>query len=113
MYLANQNIGLQIVNVTDPATPFLEGEYKTESDSYGVFKKDIYVFLAANTATLIMRHNNRPQLEDVPDLTIREGEPFQLTLNTSEPDGDPIVLEAFNLPEGSSFDAQIGQFNWD
>ncbi len=104
-YLANQNIGLQIVNVTDPNAPFLEGEYETESDSYGVFKKDVYVFLAANTATLIMRHNNRPQLEDIPDLTIREGEPFQLTLNVSEPDGDPIVLEAFNLPEGSMFDA--------
>lgn len=111
-YLANQNMGLQIVNVTDPANPFLEGEYQTESACYGVFKKDIYVFLASNTATLIMRHNNNPQLADIPDLTLKEGEPFELTLNVTEPDGDPFVLEAFNIPEGSSFDAETGLFHW-
>lgn len=111
-YLANQNVGLQIVNVTNPANPFLEGEYKTKSECYSVFKKDIYVFLAANTASLILRHNNVPRLEDIPNLTLKEGQPFQLTMNASEPDGDPIVLEAFNLPEGSSFDAQSGVFSW-
>ena len=112
-YLANQNVGLQIVNVTDPTNPFLEGEYETKSECYSVFKKDIYVFLAANTATLILRHNNSPRLENIPNLTLKEGQPFQLTMNASEPDGDPVVLEAFNLPEGSSFDAQKGVFSWE
>lgn len=111
-YLANQNVGLQIVNLTDLENPFLEGQYETESESYSVFKKDIYVFLAANTTTLIMRHNNKPQLEDIPDLTLKEGEPFQLALHASEPDGDQIVLEALNLPEGSTFDAQNGVMDW-
>lgn len=111
-YLANQNVGLQIVNVTDLENPFLEGQYETENGSYNVFKKDIYVFLAANTATLIMRHNNKPQLEDIPDLTLKEGDPFRLTLNASEPDGDSVILEALNLPEGSTFDAQSGLMEW-
>ena len=113
-YLTNQNKdkGLQIVNVTDQTNPFLEGEYETGSECYSVFKKDIYVFLAANTATLILRHNNVPHLEDIPDLTLKEGEPFELTMNASEPDGDPIVLEAFNLPEGAEFDTQTGTFSW-
>jgi len=112
-YLANQNVGLQIVNVTVPSKPFLEGTYETESESYKVFKKDIYVFLAANTATLILRHNNEPVLADIPDLTLKEGEPFQLALEASEPDGDAIVVEASNLPEGSSFDAASRTFSWD
>jgi hypothetical protein len=112
VYLANQNVGLQIVNVTDPTSPFLEGTYETEGECYNVFKKDIYVFLAANTATLIMRHNNVPILTDIPDLTLKEGEPFQLTLEASEPDGDPIVVDASNIPEGSSFDDATRTFSW-
>lgn len=111
-YLANQTVGLQIINVTVPSKPFLEGTYETESECYSVFKKDIYVFLAANTATLIMRHNNEPVLADIPDLTLKEGEPFQLALEATEPDGDPIVIEASNLPEGSSFDAASRTFSW-
>lgn len=112
VYLANREVGLQIVNVTDPAKPFLESRYDTEDINYGVYKKDIYVFLAANVATLIMRHNNAPLLEDIPALKLQENTPFSLQLKAHEPDGDAIVYEIVNIPEGASFDTKTGYFSW-
>ncbi len=112
VYLANRDIGLQIVNITDPENPFLEGRYQTEDISYGVFKKDIYVFLAANTSTLIMRHNNAPVLENIDDQTLDENVPFTLQLNAAEPDGDEIKYEITNMPEGAEFAENTGLFSW-
>lgn len=111
-YLADRDLGLAIVNVSNPARPFLEGEYLTESQCYDVFKRDIYVFLAANTSTLIMRHNNSPRLAEISDLIIKEAEPFTLALQATEPDGDPILFKAANLPPGSAFDEHTGVFTW-
>jgi hypothetical protein len=113
VYLANESEGLQIVNVENPNMPILEGSYPTESICYDVVKKDIYVFLAANTTSLFLRHNNSPRLEDLADLTIEEGKPFQLQLKAYEPDGDEFYLTASNLPEGGQFDANTGIFSWE
>jgi hypothetical protein len=112
VYLANREVGLQIINVSDPAKPFLESRYDTNDINYGVYKKDIYVFLAANVATLIMRHNNAPQLDDITDTELLENVPFTLQLKAYEPDGDAIVYEAKNLPEGTTFDPQAGTLSW-
>ena len=111
-YLANRDVGLQIVNVIDPAAPFQESLYATDDKAYGVFKKDIYVFLAANTATMIMRHNNSPVLADIPDPDLQENQLFDITMDATEPDGDPIVYEISNAPDGSTFDPATGQFSW-
>ncbi len=112
VYLANREVGLEIVNISDPRNPFLENRYPTTDKAYGVYKQDVYVFLAANTATLILRHNNAPVLEPVSDFRLRENTPFSYQLQASEPDGDPIVFEALNLPEGAEFDPQTGEFRW-
>lgn len=112
VYLANQDLGLQIVNVTDPAHPFLESRYITSDKCYAVFKHDTHVFLAANTAAYIMRHNNAPRLEVIGDRSIPENQPFRIQMNAYEPDGDPILYQAYNLPEGSAFDAATGTFTW-
>ncbi len=112
VYLANRNLGLQIVNVSDRKNPVLAGQYVTESQCYGVFKRDIYVVVAANTATLIMRHNNAPLLNPIGNFTLKEGEPFQFQVSAVEPDGDPVIFSAGNLPEGSRFDPETRTFSW-
>ncbi len=112
VYLANRDVGLQIVNVIDPQNPFLESIYPTDDKAYGVFKQDIHVFLAANTAAFILRHNNAPQLHPVSDQHLKENALFTLQLQATEPDGDPIVFEARNLPEGAEFEPQTGLFTW-
>ena len=112
VYLANSDIGLQIVNITDLQKPFLETQYETNDRAYGVFKKDIHVFLAVNVSTLIMRHNNAPIMEDLTDMELDENLTFSLQLKANEPDGDAIIYQAVNLPEGATFDAQNGFFSW-
>ncbi len=112
VYVANSDIGLQIINTTDQNKPFLETVYSTDDKAYGVFKRDIYVFLAANTSTLIMRHNNAPKLENLDDMNLNENIPFSLQLKAEEPDGDPIIYNAVNIPTGSTFDINTGYFSW-
>ena len=112
VYLANRNSGLRIVNVNDLAKPFLEGQFSTEGISYGVYKRDVYVFLAANNHTEILRHNNSPRLADLTDMQLKENELFTIQLDATEPDGDAFVYQAFNLPEGATFDDQTGTFLW-
>ena len=112
VYVANSDIGLQIINTTDEDRPFLETVYSTDDKAYGVFKQDIYVYLAANTSTLIMRHNNAPKLENLDDMELNENIPFSLQLKAEEPDGDPIIYNALNIPTGSTFDINTGYFSW-
>ncbi len=111
-YLANLDMGLQIVNVSDPRHPVLESTYLTESQVYGVEKQDEYVFTAANTQTLILRHNQAPRMKPVGKLVLRENEPFQMQLDVYDPDGDPLTLRALHLPAGSEFDSIHYVFRW-
>ena len=111
-YIVNWELGLQIVNISDLAHPFLEGEYIPESESYCVFKKDVYVYLTTNTGTEILRHNNQPVLEPINDVTIDENQPLVIQLKAYDPDGDPIVYSAQNLPPGSQFNDSTGIFSW-
>ncbi|NIV16452.1 MAG: tandem-95 repeat protein, partial [Aliifodinibius sp.] len=90
----------------------MENTYTTDDINYGVYKLDIYVFLAANNTTLIMRHNNAPTLKDITDQQLVENSPFSLQLQADEADGDSIYYEAFNLPEGATFDKKTGYFSW-
>ncbi len=112
VYLANRLLGLLIVNVENPAEAFLAGNYKTPSACYAAVKHDVYVFVAADKEGLILRHNTRPVLTDIPDLTIKEGEPFTLTVEARDPDGDPLSYRAFHLPEGAAFDTVTHVFSW-
>ncbi len=112
VYLANKELGLQIINIGDIEHPFLESTYPTDSNCYGVYKQDIYVFVAANTSALIMRHNNAPQLADIPDAVINENQLFRIQMEAQEPDGDPFQYEIINAPEGAQFDAETGLFQW-
>lgn len=41
-----------------------------------------------------------------------EGKPLTLTVTASDPNGDPVTLAASNLPQGATFDASTGTFNW-
>ena len=111
-YVSNRELGLLIINVADPTHPYLEGQYTPQSDTYCSAKKDVYVFLTTDTETEIMRHNNQPVLKAISDISIDENVPYTLQLEASDPDGDPLIFEAENLPEGTSFDTKTGLFTW-
>lgn len=55
--------------------------------------------------------NRRPALDMEENYQLREGERFELPLNASDPDGDPLQLSARNLPAGATL--VNGVFAWE
>lgn len=45
-YIANGQGGLQIINISDPESTYIVGEYLTKRDAHGVAVRDTFVYLA-------------------------------------------------------------------
>ena len=58
--------------------------------------------LSGSTAT---KHN-------YPPLTTQVGERFTFTLSATDPDNNPLIYSASNLPPGATFDPQTRTFSW-
>ncbi len=113
LYVANESRRtLDLVNISDPAHPVLESSYQSDSKVFAAWKQDVYVFVAADNKTLILRHNNTPELAAIGDQVVDEEMPLTFTARGSDPDGDPIVYSITNLPAGASFDTTGGTFAW-
>lgn len=113
IYLADEvNRRVDILNVADLKKPERQGIYQADSKVYSVWKEDVYLFVAADEKVLLLRHNNRPILADIPDQVVEENTLLNIVPNASEPDGDPIYFKIKNLPEGATFDSLTGKINW-
>lgn len=112
IYLADEKKGLLIVNALNPAKPFVESNVVPESPAYDVLKQSIYLFLCTDKALLVYRHDNPPILTDVTDQVVDENQVLTIQLKATDPDNDPIVFSAENLPEGASLDTLSGYFEW-
>lgn len=66
----------------------------------------------SGAATLETRTNGVPTLTPVNAFTVNENGSVNFTVSASDPDGDPITLQASNLPAGATFNAGSGVFNW-
>jgi hypothetical protein len=49
---------------------------------------------------------------EYPPLTTPIGEHFTFTVSATDPDNDPLIYSASNLPPGATFDPQTGTFSW-
>ncbi len=103
---------LQFIDVQDPARPQLIGHYKSPSRMYYAIKKDIYVFAAADSATLVLRYNRPPVLSDLQDQVVDENQLLTFQAKAYDPDADAIYFTISFLPEGAKFDSLSGQFSW-
>jgi len=54
-YAATGNSGFQIIDVSNPAIPNLVESYDTPGDAVGIFAPDEYIYVADNSALLILR----------------------------------------------------------
>ncbi len=113
IFVGNESTNqLLFIDVKDIANPTLEGDYKAKSRVYSAVKKDIYVYVAADSATLILRYNRPPQLSPLQDYTIDENQLLTFNASAFDPDGDPIYFTMENLPEGAVLDSLSGAFSW-
>ncbi len=113
IYLADEiNRRVDILNIADVKNPVLQGFYKAEGKVYSVWKKDVYLFVAADDKILLLRHNNPPTLAGIENQNIKELQNLNIIPDALDPDGDPIFFEASNLPEGALFDSLTGAITW-
>ena len=103
---------IDIVNVANPAKPVKEGDFATESKVYGAWKDDVYVFIAADTKTIIVRHNHPPIITNLFNMTVDENSDLIFSAEAFDQDGDEIYFSIENKPDGSTFDEKSGVFNW-
>ena len=113
VFLSNE-IGqkLEIIDVTDPKNPVKVGEYDTDGKVYYAVKRDVYVYIAADTQTLIVRQNFKPVIAEVGDQTVDENTLLSVIPNAYDPDGDEIFYQVENLPKGAEFDSVSGTLDW-
>ncbi len=112
-FLANETRRrMDIINVTNPKNPVKEGEYDAQSKVYSTWKNDVFVFIAADDKTVIVRHNHPPVLTEIADITTNENELLTISAEAYDPDGDAIYYDLENLPDGAVFDSLSGILTW-
>ncbi len=113
LFIANElRRRLEIIDVTRINAPVKVAEYVAEGKVYSASKTDVYVFVAADNQTVILRHNNPPVLAEIEDQVVDETQTLHFTAQGSDPDDDPIFYQIENLPEGAVFDSLNGAFTW-
>ena len=112
----------QIVATGDPEAPRLS--WRATTDDIGTYAAVVTVTDQGNgdpdaahqvtrTFDVRVRADNSPPGFDPPEpLTVAEGEPLELTLAGTDPDGDPVHFAASGLPAGASIDPLTQQFRW-
>ena len=53
-----------------------------------------------------------PRRYDRDEVVVKAGTQLELTLVAVDPDGDPLIVQAFGLPAGASFDPASRQLTW-
>lgn len=103
---------LEIIDVTDPLNPGKLGTYSTDGKVYFSIKQDVYVYVAADNQTLILRQNFKPVISEIENQTTDENTLLSVLPNAYDPDGDEIYFLVDNLPEGATFDSLSGLLSW-
>jgi hypothetical protein len=113
LFMANETQhSMEIIDVSSLPDLIPGGSYQAEDKIYGLWKEDVYVFVAANSNTLILRYNSPPKLAAIEDRNHNEQEAVTVTVEAFDPDGDILFFEVENLPEGAAFDSLSGTLTW-
>lgn len=56
--------------------------------------------------------NRPPQINDIGPQRVNEGERVSFTVGAHDPDGDALILSVGNMPYGSEFNQDSGEFSW-
>ena len=113
LFMANETQhSMEILDVSSLPDLIPGGSYQAEDKIYGLWKEDVYVFVAANSKTLILRYNSPPKLAVIEDRVHNEQEAVTVIAEAFDPDGDVLSFEVENLPEGAVFDSLNGTLIW-
>ncbi len=112
-FLANETKRrMDIINISDPSKPVKDGEYGTDSKVFASWKNNVNVFIAADSKTIVVRHNHPPTITQLSDFTSNENEELIFSVEGFDSDGDAIIFTIENMPQNASFDIVSGVFTW-
>ncbi len=60
----------------------------------------------------VLTSNNPPEIHEIPDKTVKEGQELSFYVTASDPDEDTLTFSCPNLPDGASFNSSSGLFSW-
>jgi uncharacterized membrane protein len=60
----------------------------------------------------LSKENHAPIMDYIPETTVKTGENLNITVRSSDVDGDDLKYSVSGLPEGASFDGKSGSFKW-
>ena len=113
LFMANEaNNRVDIVDVSDVNKMIPGGSYQADDKVYGIWKEDVYVFVADNSKSLILRYNSPPKLAAIADTVINEQQTIKIIPNAFDPDGDILFFAVENLPDSALFDTLSGTLTW-
>ena len=113
VFLSNdKERSLQIVDVSDPAHPVMSGAYKSKYKIYASLKSGVYVYVAADKRSLILRYNRPPVIAAITAQTVDENKLLDIFPAASDPDNDAYYFTVENLPEKAVFDSLSGRLTW-
>lgn len=56
--------------------------------------------------------NREPKFTKIADKTVKEGDTVKVNVKATDPDNDPLVYSATQMPSGAKFDPDKGLFEW-
>ena len=68
--------------------------------------------ITSNVSGLNFTANRAPELAFIGNITALAGKKIELTLSASDPDNDPLIFSAENLPSGAVFNPDTRVFSW-
>jgi parallel beta-helix repeat protein len=86
-------------------------------DQYGNFLIEIIATngdaVATESVSIYVEHTNTPPVFHIPQsVAFIAGEPFEMRLNATDPDGDEIRYQTNVYPPGAAFDIETNTFKW-
>ncbi|MEW5897447.1 MAG: Ig-like domain-containing protein [Nanoarchaeota archaeon] len=94
-----------------------KGRWQTEYNDAGTYRIDVIAsdgkLKAEQTVEITVLDVDRAPAIDVPDtLEVKEGEKLVQKISSVDPDGDAVIIEFRNAPEGATFNQKTKTFSW-
>jgi len=120
-YVADYESGLQIIETFNPLEDinYIDSGTITASVPVGMRCGAYNLHVTNPDGGHVMLHNafticpnQSPQLENIGNKAINEGQLLKFTITATDPDGDGLNYSANYLPNGATFDPETQIFSW-
>ena len=88
-------------------------DYDQAGSHFITFTVSDSVLIDSETISIDVANTNRaPELSEIGNKNIPEGEELSFTISANDPDSDSIVYSATDVPDGADFDESTHVFTW-